>query len=60
MTLEELKDRVLSLEASINQITQNLYMLHGHRAEVQYQISELEKAQNAVLEEQPEAEVVVQ
>ena len=43
MTLVELKDRRSSLDANITQITQNLYMLHGHRAEVEFQISELEK-----------------
>lgn len=54
MTLDELRNREVSLEANINQITQNLYMLHGHRAEVKFQISELQKTTNVTLEEQPE------
>lgn len=60
MTLEQLKERRGSLEGNILQITQNLYMLHGHKAEVDFQISELEKTAEVIVPIECTEEVVVQ
>ncbi len=59
MNLEELQDRKRQLEDGIEKTTQSVYMLQGHKAEVDFQISELLKqdenkdAQPTVNSEEP-------
>lgn len=57
MNLESLIERKNVLAGNIDQVTQNLYMLHGHKMEVEYQIQQLSNPQDdgAILEPQPVA-----
>lgn len=44
MTLNDLQDRKVQLEGSIAQATNQVFVLHGHKQEVEYQIQlEMEK-----------------
>jgi hypothetical protein len=53
MTLVELQERRQQLENSINLGTQQVYILQGHKAEVDYQISELNKINNETKVDEP-------
>ncbi len=59
MTLEHLQERRLQLDAAINNTTQSVYMLQGHKAEVDFQITELLKKESETQVE-PECEPVVE
>jgi len=62
MDLEMLQDRRKQLITSIDATTQSLYMLHGHKAELDYQIELLvqelhaSKADETVVEPTPAVE----
>ncbi len=43
MNLQELQERRASLDTAIANGTQGVYMLQGHKAEVEFQIQELMK-----------------
>lgn len=58
MTLEELQVRQKQLEVSILNTTQSVYILQGHKQEVDFQISELMKKENETkVDESKEVEV---
>ncbi len=59
MTLEHLQERRQQLDAAINNTSQSVYLLQGHKAEVDFQITELLKKDSATQVE-PECEPVVE
>lgn len=44
MNLEQLENRKLLLDDDIQTTTNNLFVLHGHKAEVVFQIQELQSS----------------
>ena len=55
MTLEELNARKLQLENDINQLTNQVYIFHGHKQEVEYQITLLKQLEVSSSSDQCEA-----
>jgi hypothetical protein len=53
MNLEELQGRSKGLAENIERTAQSLYILHGHKAEVDFQISELMKKENETKVDEP-------